>query len=302
MPRITAQPRTGSPGSDRPGRHRRVRYARLPPRDHAATSSASSGLSIGAIYTYFGSKDELFLACCDFTTESVAGAIAARLTEGNTTAERLDIAVGFYLRHARRHGRDEGRSRGPHPRLGRGGARAGGPRDARPAPRADHDDRPDAPRRGDRPRRSPGVGRHRCPRRRLRRDARRTLARPARSRRTLQARRRGTAGRRAHRAPPRGGEHAAARARRPSPRRMLRRRGSAERSGGGSGARPDGPRPGRAGDDRVHAPPRAHGDRPVARPRSAGTTGSSPPTTPVIDAGARGCFGPPAGRASSTSP
>jgi AcrR family transcriptional regulator len=58
---------------------------------------ASSGLSIGAIYTYFGSKDELFLACCDFTTESVAGEIAARLTQGGTTRERLDIAVGFYL-------------------------------------------------------------------------------------------------------------------------------------------------------------------------------------------------------------
>src|SRR5580765_3516273 len=35
---------------------------------------AASGLSVGAIYTFFGSKDELFLACCDFTAEEVGGA------------------------------------------------------------------------------------------------------------------------------------------------------------------------------------------------------------------------------------
>jgi AcrR family transcriptional regulator len=58
---------------------------------------AASGLSVGAIYTYFGSKDELFLACCDFTAETVGGAIAARLAQGSTTRERLRIALGFYL-------------------------------------------------------------------------------------------------------------------------------------------------------------------------------------------------------------
>lgn len=57
----------------------------------------ASGLSVGAIYTYFGSKDELFLACCDFTAEEVAGAIAARLAQGTTTRERLFIALDFYL-------------------------------------------------------------------------------------------------------------------------------------------------------------------------------------------------------------
>lgn len=58
---------------------------------------AASGLSVGAIYTYFGSKDELFLACCDLTADEVAGAITARLAHGATTAERLRIAVDFYL-------------------------------------------------------------------------------------------------------------------------------------------------------------------------------------------------------------
>ncbi len=53
---------------------------------HRATMQdivASSGLSVGAIYTYFGSKDELFLAGCDFTTESVAGADRGPAAEGH---------------------------------------------------------------------------------------------------------------------------------------------------------------------------------------------------------------------------
>jgi AcrR family transcriptional regulator len=58
---------------------------------------AASGLSVGAIYTYFESKDELFLACCDLTSSEVATAIAARLAGGTTTRERLQIALGFYL-------------------------------------------------------------------------------------------------------------------------------------------------------------------------------------------------------------
>jgi AcrR family transcriptional regulator len=57
----------------------------------------ASGLSVGAIYTYFGSKDELFLASCDFTAGEIAGAIASRLARGATTRERLHIAVGYYL-------------------------------------------------------------------------------------------------------------------------------------------------------------------------------------------------------------
>ncbi|HEX7472760.1 MAG TPA: TetR/AcrR family transcriptional regulator [Candidatus Limnocylindrales bacterium] len=96
MPRITAQ-------HEQEVRARIVRaandvfgslgYHRATMRDVVA----ASGLSVGAIYTYFGSKDELFLACCDLTADEVGGAIAARLAQGTTTRERLHIALGFYL-------------------------------------------------------------------------------------------------------------------------------------------------------------------------------------------------------------
>ena len=96
MPRITAQ-------HEQEVRSRIVRaandvfgtlgYHRATMRDVVA----ASGLSIGAIYTHFGGKDELFLACCDFTAESVGGEIATRLAHGATTQERLRIAVGFFL-------------------------------------------------------------------------------------------------------------------------------------------------------------------------------------------------------------
>lgn len=56
-----------------------------------------SGLSVGAIYTYFSSKDELFLATCDLTAGQSLGELAARLTAGRTTAEKLAIGVGFFL-------------------------------------------------------------------------------------------------------------------------------------------------------------------------------------------------------------
>jgi len=55
------------------------------------------GLSIGAIYTYFKSKDELFLATCDLASGRGLGELAARLGSGRTLAERLAIAVGFYF-------------------------------------------------------------------------------------------------------------------------------------------------------------------------------------------------------------
>jgi len=57
----------------------------------------ASDLSVGAIYTYFSGKDELFLACCDATAAAVTGALADRLTAGSSTADKLRIGVGFYL-------------------------------------------------------------------------------------------------------------------------------------------------------------------------------------------------------------
>ena len=56
-----------------------------------------SGLSVGAIYTYFRGKDELFLATCEFSAGEGLGELGNRLVRGRTVAEKLAIAVGFFL-------------------------------------------------------------------------------------------------------------------------------------------------------------------------------------------------------------
>jgi AcrR family transcriptional regulator len=56
-----------------------------------------SGLSVGAIYTYFKGKDELFLAGCDLTAGQGIGELAARLAGVRTTAEKLAIGVAFFV-------------------------------------------------------------------------------------------------------------------------------------------------------------------------------------------------------------
>jgi AcrR family transcriptional regulator len=56
-----------------------------------------SGLSVGAIYTYYKSKDELFLSICDMTVEETVTALAARLPAGSTVAGKLALAIGFFL-------------------------------------------------------------------------------------------------------------------------------------------------------------------------------------------------------------
>jgi AcrR family transcriptional regulator len=56
-----------------------------------------SGLSVGAIYTYYRSKDELFLAICDLTVEDTLSALATRLPAGSGVADKLAIAIGFFL-------------------------------------------------------------------------------------------------------------------------------------------------------------------------------------------------------------
>ena len=56
-----------------------------------------SGLSVGAIYTYFKSKDELFLECCDLMTGGGLETLGSMLAGKETTAERLATAVTFYI-------------------------------------------------------------------------------------------------------------------------------------------------------------------------------------------------------------
>ena len=56
-----------------------------------------SGLSVGAIYTYFKSKEELFLECCEVMTSGSLETLGAMLAGKATTAERLATATAFYL-------------------------------------------------------------------------------------------------------------------------------------------------------------------------------------------------------------
>jgi AcrR family transcriptional regulator len=67
---------------------------------HGATMQdvvRESGLSVGAIYTYFKGKDDLFLATCDIASGRGLGELATRLASGRTVAERLAIAIAFYF-------------------------------------------------------------------------------------------------------------------------------------------------------------------------------------------------------------
>jgi AcrR family transcriptional regulator len=67
---------------------------------HGATIAdvvRDSGLSVGAIYTYYRGKDELFLATCDLTSGQGLGELGTRLVRGRTVAEKLAIATGFFL-------------------------------------------------------------------------------------------------------------------------------------------------------------------------------------------------------------
>jgi AcrR family transcriptional regulator len=67
---------------------------------HGATIAdvvRESGLSVGAIYTWFKGKDDLFLATCDLASGRGLGELAARLPAGSTVAEKLAIAIGFYF-------------------------------------------------------------------------------------------------------------------------------------------------------------------------------------------------------------
>jgi AcrR family transcriptional regulator len=56
-----------------------------------------SGLSVGAIYTHYRSKDDLFLATCDLTSGQGLGELASRLVRGRSAAEKFAIATAFFL-------------------------------------------------------------------------------------------------------------------------------------------------------------------------------------------------------------
>ena len=56
-----------------------------------------SGLSVGAIYTYFTSKEELFHQSCDLIAARGLDELAERLAGATTTAERMTIAIALYV-------------------------------------------------------------------------------------------------------------------------------------------------------------------------------------------------------------
>jgi AcrR family transcriptional regulator len=56
-----------------------------------------SGLSVGAIYTYFSGKDELIRLSCDQIATRGLDLLAERLGQASTTAERMTIAVQLYI-------------------------------------------------------------------------------------------------------------------------------------------------------------------------------------------------------------
>jgi AcrR family transcriptional regulator len=56
-----------------------------------------SGLSVGAIYSYFTGKDELIRLTCDQIAARGLDELATRLAPATTTAERLAIAIRLYV-------------------------------------------------------------------------------------------------------------------------------------------------------------------------------------------------------------
>lgn len=57
----------------------------------------ASGLSVGAIYTYFSSKEELFRQSCDLIAARGLDELAERLTHATTTIDRMRVAIGLYV-------------------------------------------------------------------------------------------------------------------------------------------------------------------------------------------------------------
>ena len=96
MPRITAE-------HEQEIRDRIVRAATAVFAEkgyHGATIAdvvACSGLSVGAIYTHFRGKDELFLLSCDATAERGLDELGARLAMLSSTRERLTAALAYYV-------------------------------------------------------------------------------------------------------------------------------------------------------------------------------------------------------------
>lgn len=57
----------------------------------------ASGLSVGAIYTYFRSKSDLILAGCDLITDQELAQLGDRLAQVTDYRERIAAAIGYWF-------------------------------------------------------------------------------------------------------------------------------------------------------------------------------------------------------------
>jgi AcrR family transcriptional regulator len=57
----------------------------------------ASGLSVGAIYTYFQGKDDLFLAVCTYIAERDLAELAERMPQGMDPALKIATAVAIFI-------------------------------------------------------------------------------------------------------------------------------------------------------------------------------------------------------------
>lgn len=62
-----------------------------------------SGLSVGAIYSYFSGKDELLEVCCDMALAAELDLLAADIAPARTVREKLDISIGHWFDYLDRH-------------------------------------------------------------------------------------------------------------------------------------------------------------------------------------------------------
>lgn len=78
-------------GADRAFREQGYRGTRIP------TIAAHAGVSVGLIYRYFPSKQELFLTVVQQRTEAQLNDLAARLAAITDPGERLERGVAFFV-------------------------------------------------------------------------------------------------------------------------------------------------------------------------------------------------------------
>lgn len=78
---------------------------------HRATIAdvvARSGLSVGAIYTHFKGKEELFLRACDVTAEQSLEELGSRLAPLTATPDRLAAALAYFVETIDQNGGEPG--------------------------------------------------------------------------------------------------------------------------------------------------------------------------------------------------